>query len=344
MSGERRGGDRVNAASTPDRAGLPGVRLRSSGAVRIRAAHVLLWALVGLAAFSGVRGLAVPPPPSGSGPAVAPPAPAGPAGFAELFVAAYVSAGSGSEASLVPFMGADVPSLSRVEPGVLDVGRTTVVDAREVSRGYWSVTVAAEIRAVTQEGEPTSLGLHFYRVSVATAGGDPAALVAVGVPAVVSLPRSAAPPRTVFGSDRLARSDPAAETVQRFLSAFLAGQGELARYTSPMSGLAAVSPPPFRSVVVDRIVTAGRDAPPPGQLRVLATVTCVDPIGAHQVLAYALDLASRDGRWEVAAMPAAVPLASPEPSTGGATTPPVDAEPDRAPPPTTVASDGTPDR
>jgi hypothetical protein len=102
--------------------------------------------------------------------------------------------------------------------------------------------------------------------------------------------------------------DPAtglASAVEGFLSAFLTGDGELARYTSPGSSLKAVSPSPFSGIEVTE--AASTPLQPDSQLVVVGVEGTRSP-GHVEVLEYWLLMEERDGRWEVADLLPAPPL------------------------------------
>lgn len=315
----------------PGKPGRGGVRRINPATSRVRMAHAVLWVLVGAGALSGPLALV-----SSSGSAAAP-APAqqaansdaGPAGFAELFVATYLQAGEGTENTLKPFM-ATLPDLRETRPGRLYAARTTVIQAVEVQAGYWSVTVVAEVTTVEKAGY-RPLGLRYYRVSVQTVneqrtGTGPAddkgltgqAYVATELPALVA-PPAQAPAGQVGGGTPLPEGSPAMDTVRTFLTAYLTGQGELSRYTAPDVTMWPVTPIPFNAITVDEVTTADDastaeveqpdQAPADGhRLRVIAKIKGAEPVGGLTRVTYGLQLAARGGRWEVTALDAAVPV------------------------------------
>ena len=92
-------------------------------------------------------------------------------------------------------------------------------------------------------------------------------------------------------------------TVQEFLSALLAGAGEVSRYTSPGSSVAAVTPAPYSKVTVQSlrssdemsVKTAAKDG-----VEVHVLVTAQLENGANmQTTTYFLTVTSRAGRWEI---------------------------------------------
>ncbi|PVC81994.1 conjugal transfer protein [Streptomyces sp. CS014] len=249
---------------------------------------------------------------------------AGPAGFAELFVAAFVQAGKGSEASLQPyFPGVRDVSLAS-EAGAHRASRLAAVRVKEVSDGYWSVTVATHVTASGEEQEKDRPAaqeervgpggvLRYFQVPVKEVGGG--ALVAAALPAEVSAPPVGEAAQLAYGPMYEApRSAALVQTLQAVFGAYLAGGGELDRYLSPGVVVSPVSPAPYAAVTVQRLAEAGVTDPFEGQSgtprdgqrrRLLVQVEATAVSGAGWPLTYAVELRARDGRWEVAALGAA---------------------------------------
>jgi hypothetical protein len=225
-----------------------------------------------------------------------PPDSAGAEGFAELFVAAFLSADEDAPPPLIGSL--DARSLRAMEQGWWSTVRTVSLGAEEVAPGYFAVTVAAEVLGKDPDSaEQTSwvgVGIRFYTVGVVETGSGWAA---VGPPTLVAAPSTGSRPdllvRRLEGLREVAGLE---EAVTRFLAAYLAGDGELARYVAPGSALTAVWPPPFTTV---EILDAGAVPVADGARQVVAVVQGTDEAGRVQVLQYALVAAQRDGRWEV---------------------------------------------
>lgn len=273
-----------------------------------RLSAIGLWVIVGVAAVSGPVALlqahGEPGPPT-KNETTAPGAP----GFAERFVAAFVAAGAGTEDELQPFL-VDPPPLTGVRPGALYAARTTVVDVVALGPRYWSVTVAAEVLAAQADGSYADLGTRFYTVGVLKADGG---LVAGALPSEVSAPIRAPHPRLTFSGATVVDPD-IEEAVSRFFVAYLAGDGELARYVAPGSALRPVRPASFSRVEISRVVGRRRTEQSQLTVQVLADVIGVDRENRAQRLQYALVLARREGRWEVRELLGPPPLASPRAS------------------------------
>ncbi|MGH8834235.1 MAG: hypothetical protein ACRDWG_04455 [Actinomycetes bacterium] len=247
-----------------------------------------------------------------------------PAGVASLYLAAWLSAGSGTEETVRAYY----PQLGRLpdQPNRHSATRLVPVEVVEVSPGYWSVTVAAQVVTRTERGW-VDTGVHYYRVPIRVLGGPeaggegkpggPTGYVATGLPAEVGAPAGLDPVQVDYPRHRPADSaDPVADSVGRFLAAYLLGDGELTRYVSPGSALSPISPPPYTGLVLrdlytDESSSSGRDPDRDGaRLAVLATVDATDRYATTRQLSYALTLTSRDGRWEVSALDPAPALAT----------------------------------
>ncbi|MFF9569974.1 conjugal transfer protein [Streptomyces sp. NPDC014685] len=250
---------------------------------------------------------------------------AGPGGFAEMYVAAFLRAGEGSQNELGAFYSGAGDLELGGRPDAVQVGQIAAVRVKTVAPGrYWSVTVAARVLepsprasagAGTGGGQPV-IRMRFFQVPVeADRAGGP--LAALALPAEVAAPAAGVPGATLaYGTPLPAQaSDPAVETLKQFFAAYLSDGGELGRYLSPGTRLSPVRPAPYGSVAVTRVAVEsafrdgdgdGRIGAPAGreQLRLVVDVGAVRPDGVERPLSYALTLAGRDGRWEVAAVDA----------------------------------------
>ncbi len=278
----------------------------------IRAAHVVLWLLVlsgpvvALLLANRVSSIGDRLDTLGASTVVeVPPDTSGAEGFAELFIAAYLSAGEDEIGALDPFM--DDVVLDGVEAGSWSAVRTTSLGAQEVSPGYYAVVVAAEVVATAPESGDQPVGVRYFSVGVVetTTGW-----VVTGLPALIPPPPRVSAPELLIGRfDGLDGAPGLEEMLPRFLAAFLTGDGELTRYTSPSTAIVAVQPPPFISVEVLR---AGLAETPDGSTEVGVVVRATDTDGRTQILEYALVVEQRDGRWEVSRLLPAPTLAPSE--------------------------------
>ena len=136
------------------------------------------------------------------------------------------------------------------------------------------------------------------------------AYVATSLPGQVAAPPTAELPKLGVGSfTHPDEDDPTTDTIARFFSALLAGQGDLERYMAPGARLRPVEPSPYASVSVERVAfKATAKANDDGARTAQVEVAAVDRAGRTQVFHYALELAVRAGRWEVTQLLPAIPL------------------------------------
>jgi len=211
-------------------------------------------------------------------------------GFAVLFARRYLTWDAAepqaSARALEPFVGAGVESdagLQLPATGEQRVDWAEVVQGREPASGEHVYTVAVQT---------DTAGLLYLTVSVTRAADGGLALN--GYPAFVGAP-AAGPART---RGRLSEvGDPAlAMVVERALRNYLAASaGELA---ADLTSTAHVSLPAW-SVSLETVQHL--DWSPDGR-SVLAVVQAKDARGVQYTLAYELDVAREQGRWEVSAV------------------------------------------
>jgi hypothetical protein len=240
------------------------------------------------------------------------------AGFAELYVATFVGTGDDNEAALEPFLGREQrPDLSGVKAGQYFASRTTTTTIQSLANGRLRATVATELLRSGPDGY-ASLGTRYFAVDVVDRGDG--ALVAAGLPAIVPGPATGSAAHDVWGpAEPPPAGDPLADTVQRFLTALLTGNGELGRYAAPGSELRAVGAT-FDDVELERWAIRGDDE----QRLVQAYVLGYSGTGtarSSMLLVYELTVVQSSGRWEITEIgspPAAAPSppsAAPDPTT-----------------------------
>ncbi|MFK0121443.1 conjugal transfer protein [Streptomyces sp. NPDC090994] len=319
--------------STAQMAGLS--RLVRAGVWVLVVSGPALGALAFLSSSAPAQGAAKPVA------AASPASPVGPAGFAELFVAAYLQAGQGTERDLAPYYSGSVALA--VKPGTRTATQSTVIASREVQPGYWSITVAADVTAHDDKGKSKRLGIQYFRVGIQATGpagaggtepGATAGYAATSLPSQVAAPTALKPGGLAYETDRGSSSaDPSVETSRGFLAAYLTGTTELDRYTSPGTQLQPISPAPYAAVKVtgvqdDSSGSGQQKVPADGTvLHQLVQVDATDQAGSPVSLSYALTLKSRAGRWEVASVDdaPAIRASSPPSAALHTTTPSPDA-------------------
>ncbi|MEU1533933.1 conjugal transfer protein [Streptomyces fagopyri] len=223
---------------------------------------------------------------------------ADPAGYAQLFVAAWLRSSAddarSAQARLAQSMAPEVELPDPAEGVRSKPQSVTAVRSAQRGGGAWSVTVTAQYA----DGR-----LRNYAVPVVAdrSGGSFAVTGAPGVvagPARADVPAS--PYRVTVPEGDLSSS------VGEFLSAYLAGAGEVDRYLAPGVVVSALTPAPYTRATVRQVraveaAAAGLAAADGTAVHVLVQVEARDG-GGRWPLAYELALTARSGRWEVTAL------------------------------------------
>ncbi|MFE2302661.1 conjugal transfer protein [Streptomyces sp. NPDC059445] len=271
---------------------------------RVRLSQLTVWAVIAtgpvalaLAATSTPTAVeaTIPARPT----AVRTAAAADPAGYAQLFVSAWLRSSADdattAQARLAQSMASDVELPDPGAGAQSEPESVTALRSAQGEGGVWSVTVAAQYA----DGS-----VRYYAVRVA-ADRSGFSFAVTGVPGVVAGPGRADVPRSPYGVP--VAKDGLSSAVGEFLAAYLTGAGEVDRYLAPNVALSPVSPAPFTGVAVEQVlavegVAAVEKRPSDGTTtHVLARVEARDN-GGRWPLAYELTLRARSGRWEVAAL------------------------------------------
>ncbi|WP_324197866.1 conjugal transfer protein [Nocardia abscessus] len=228
--------------------------------------------------------------------------------YAEQFVVAYLTAVAGQQDRIGEYVGSNqqisLPSSARQvsDPSVVYVSRALAAGGLEV----WSVTVS--VRVGKAGAATASDQRHFYRVAVSVSDGR---LRALSTPALVQAPSKGVDLKLAYGAP-CAPDTPLGQVAAGFLSAMLAGNGDVARYTTPDAGLAALKPPPFTAVELTSLTTDDSGCGSSGaKAQVLATVNPKADTGATATLAYPLTMMRNAGQWQVVSIDPIPALASP---------------------------------
>ncbi|MEU6680882.1 conjugal transfer protein [Streptomyces sp. NPDC046925] len=283
---------------------------------RVQAGRAGVWAALAAGPLALAVAVGQPSPGAAAAPAPAPKrtaqtaSVADPSGYVAEFVDAWLRSSedaSSAAARRAQAMAPDVtlPSLKEDAPAPR---RVTPVRSLPGQGGQWSVTVAAQYADA----------VRYFAVPAITAGGGgsfavTAAPALVAAPAVHPLPES---PYTVSVQD-----GPLTRAAGEFLSAYLAGRGEVGRYLAPGVKLTAVTPAAATGVEVQEVSArqesaAGEKVPADGtRVQVRVAVEARED-NARWPLAYELALVSRGGRWEIAALQSGTTATAP--ATGGA--------------------------
>ncbi len=213
-------------------------------------------------------------------------------GFATLFARSYLTWESQNpearERALAPFVGTGMEADAGLQPpagGQQRVQWTQVVQEREPQSGEHIYTVAAQT-------DPA--GLLYLTVSVLRARSG--ALALAGYPAFVGAPAFGPARTSAPGRLRQVAEPELATVVERALRNYLAGSSS--ELLADLAAGARVSLPALELAL--RSVQSLQWAPGAGA--VLATVAAQDQRGAQYTLAYELDVAREQGRWEISAI------------------------------------------
>ncbi|MGQ4619487.1 conjugal transfer protein [Nocardia sp. R7R-8] len=228
--------------------------------------------------------------------------------FAEQFVVTYLTAVGGQQDRLGEFVGSNqqitLPSSARQvsDPAVVYVSRALSLGGLDV----WSVTVSVRVGKSGAAAAPEQR--QFYRVAVSLSDGR---LRALSTPAMVQPPAKGVDLKLAYGAP-CAPDTPLGQVAAGFLSAMLSGNGDVARYTTPDAGLAALKPPPFTAVELTSLTTDDSSCGSGGaKARVLATVNPKADTGATATLAYPLTMIRTAGQWQVMSIDPIPALSSP---------------------------------
>lgn len=233
--------------------------------------------------------------------------------YAVGYVGSWLGATKKSATDLQSYVDVNSSSLSDVAWEYRDIG----VASLEVTDSVVTVVVAANVHetnlsadVATADGWPR----RYFQAVISASNGS---LAAVGLPAPVAAPTKPSDSVTVAYPNTLASGVPVSDTVLSFLGAYLTGQGELDRYTSPNTDISPITPAPFTSVKPIALLSSDLPDKTPADgttLGVLATVTATTASGQQLNSTYAFELKARAGRWEVLKLLTAPTIAKPSPS------------------------------
>ncbi len=280
-----------------------------------------------------------PAPPRDAAPEVVDTAAQAKAGeLAEQLVVTWLQAARGQERDLTKFVdlaGGVLPGTSlfvAVDPAVASIAKVPDPNGslNASHAAMYSVTVAVSVRAAS-DGAATPVR-RYFQVPVAVTGTG---VRAATLPAEVPAPSTAI--EVSLGYRYQIMSNPIVESASQFLSAMLAGSGEVARYVTPGVTVAPISPPPFKSVSVSTAL-ASKDLSAVDPAVALADgdvvrllVTTSQKVSETDAVSgqYALTMTSRGGRWEVTAIDASplLPQTAPRTQQGSTASPSSSAQP-----------------
>jgi hypothetical protein len=285
--------------------------------VRRRRDNVIVAVLAVLAVLGGGHAIldffaADPPPPSDT----ATPGTIGRAqlagSFAQQFVVTYLSSVAGQQDRIGEYVGASaqqitLPSTARQvsDPAVVYVARVGSFDTLEV----WSVTVSVRVGKTGTSGTSGTSAAgttannsaavdtrQFYRVGVSVLNGR---LRALSLPALVEPPSRGADIAQAYSSP-CTTDTPLTQVASGFLTAYLTGTGDVGRYVTLDSGIAALRPAPFTTVETVAVTSDDNSCGTArSNAQVLVTINPKGDGGAVATLAYPLTMVRDGGQWQV---------------------------------------------
>lgn len=237
------------------------------------------------------------------------------------FVAAWLSATRDNPGTLSTYINpAAVGQLSGTAWKYRDLAVVSVEKTKKSD--LMRVVVAANIEEFDMESERGAM-IWPRRYFAVTVQVTDVGLSVVGLPAPIAAPaKEESAVRLAYGQTVLQTSS-ARQTVEAFLSAYLAGSGDVSRYVSPGSEISAITPSPYMTLKVSDVKSdvEPSDKPSNGSvLHVLVTAEVTSASDQRLTTTYALTLTARDGRWETTSVDLA-PLESVTPGAGPSPTP-----------------------
>ncbi|MEV6072942.1 conjugal transfer protein [Nocardia sp. NPDC052001] len=216
--------------------------------------------------------------------------------FARDFIVTYLSAAAGQQDRIQEFVGsaqqATLPTTGRQvsDPNVVYVSRELTSGGVDV----WGVTVS--VRLTRKIGAAADDSRQCYQVSVAMVEGR---MRALSLPAAIEPPGHGPELALNYGST-CAADTPLAQVAAGFLQALLTGTGDIARYTTPGSGIAALRPAPFTSADTATVNADNSSCGANGSAaRVLVSVNPKLDGAASPTLGYPLTMIREAGQWQV---------------------------------------------
>jgi hypothetical protein len=227
-------------------------------------------------------------------PATTPTGPAaGVAGFAELYVATYLTAaGAGAPDALEAFL-AGPSDVTAMTPRARYVPHAATIDVAALGDGYWAATVAVEVLERLGDGY-TPAGIHHYAVTIAE---GPGGLVATGLPSRVASPRVAVPAGT-YADLRVEADDELMAFAAGFVDALVADSGGLARYVASGSGIEPLDPAPYVDTELLEVRTGMVSGDHWAEILVAGTTAA----GTAEVVNYTIQLTGTEERLRVAVL------------------------------------------
>lgn len=255
---------------------------------------------LGMMAFSPQQARVVAAPAEVEAPLTVAEQEAGP--YAASFVGAWLAATKDEHDALSRYINTDSLSLGETGWKYRDLAVASIL---RDSVGIVSVRVAVNVQELDYEKDEAGEVIwprRYFQVPVQVDGD---ALGILGLPTPVSSPAALSNRVSTSYRDEVSSSHPAAETVESFLNAYLAESGELSRYVSPGADIQPLEDTSFVAVSVESVMAVDEPSQDPADGETAQVYVSATVINATQMslrTEYALTLAARDGRWEIASI------------------------------------------
>ncbi len=216
--------------------------------------------------------------------------------FALQFVASWLSATRDDPGEFKKYASTGSMSLSPV-PWVYRDLAVVEIDPDE-KKQVVTASVAASIQTVDESGAVTWPRRYFQAVVQVSKSG----FVPVGLPTPVAGPLLSPESFGLKYGTPLATTDQVSQTATAFLAAYLTGQSDVTRFSTPESSFTPVTPTPYSSMEIRDVRSDGAPEPDPKNGDTLKLLVIVDlQTGVNQRVnaMYALTVVARDSRWEV---------------------------------------------
>ena len=187
-------------------------------------------------------------------------------------VETWLRADSNDQQLLASLTSAPVGSLPQEGLTIRD---SSVAQVEQADDGVWSVTVGVDVAEPAPGSPPPGEGggakadkkaevslvwvRRYFQVPVLVErtdtewSGPDLAVTALALPAPVPGPAAAADPPDLDYSETISPTSAAGQSVAGFLTAMVAGDGEITRYLRPGTSIPAVTPAPYSAVAVTGI-------------------------------------------------------------------------------------------
>ncbi len=213
-------------------------------------------------------------------------------GFADAFINAYLSGATGptplplTAFTSVPIDPPPVP-VTVIKTGAWS---TQPAESGYANIDYWSVVIGAFVKPLGKAPQ-----LWFYQVPIAVVDGAPRIPAA---PAFLNGPPPGYDPELAYPAD-VATPSEAHHTIAGFLDSWLAGTGDINRYSTAET-IAAFTDTPFSRITVTT-VKAATEIPAIAEdgfsTQILATAIAHDGDRTAQTLTYPLTISYRTNKW-----------------------------------------------